>query len=295
MRQCDGLRSAEVLEAFALIADCGPAAVPPAAIMDGLPERLARLFRSQICVLGEIPDRVDEGPIGWRPLGEFGWASHHQRLTMFSSMEQRESTDPCLLAILQRSGQCITQGRAEVVPDEAWFQSRYVRQHRSLAGLGDEAVSIWSGGVSAGWKGALVLHRRVEEPAFDAATLGLLHIVHRQLAPFIWGAALIPPLTAGPGPAISLDVKPVASLKRLTKAQQRLVPYLLRGLREEQIAALLCRSPHTIHDHVMAIYKACGVHSRADLIVHLNLHRVEVSAAAYVGSEAAPGNIRPQS
>ena len=56
---------------------------------------------------------------------------------------------------------------------------------------------------------------------------------------------------------------------QLTEAQLKIVPLLMKGMSEPEIAAALDRSPHTIHAHVRAIFGKAGVHSREELIVRL--------------------------
>jgi pSer/pThr/pTyr-binding forkhead associated (FHA) protein len=52
----------------------------------------------------------------------------------------------------------------------------------------------------------------------------------------------------------------------LTAAQRRVFDLLLDGLPEKQVAARLKISPHTVHNHVRAIYVAASVGSRAELL-----------------------------
>ncbi len=52
----------------------------------------------------------------------------------------------------------------------------------------------------------------------------------------------------------------------LTKAEERVFLLLLSGHSEKEIARRLHLSPHTVHNHVKRIYRAYGVHSRADLL-----------------------------
>jgi DNA-binding NarL/FixJ family response regulator len=54
---------------------------------------------------------------------------------------------------------------------------------------------------------------------------------------------------------------------RLSDAQVKVLEYLLEGLTEPQIADLLNRSRHTVHDHTKAIYGAMGVNSRVQLVL----------------------------
>jgi DNA-binding CsgD family transcriptional regulator len=58
----------------------------------------------------------------------------------------------------------------------------------------------------------------------------------------------------------------------LSPAQRRVLDCLLEGLAEKRIARRLGVSPHTVHNHVQAIYHFLGVHSRSELLARL-LHR----------------------
>ncbi len=51
-------------------------------------------------------------------------------------------------------------------------------------------------------------------------------------------------------------------LSVITPAQHRVVPLLVEGATEREIAGVLGRSKHTVHDHIKSIYKAWGVQSR---------------------------------
>ena len=54
--------------------------------------------------------------------------------------------------------------------------------------------------------------------------------------------------------------------KPLSKAEERVLFLLLSGHTEKEIATNLSLSRHTIHNHTKRIYRAFGVHSRADLM-----------------------------
>lgn len=66
-------------------------------------------------------------------------------------------------------------------------------------------------------------------------------------------------------------------MDRLRPTQQALVPMLVEGLAESQIAERIGRSKHTVHDHTKKIYRALGIHTRLDLAALWNGY--EASAA----------------
>jgi DNA-binding CsgD family transcriptional regulator len=53
---------------------------------------------------------------------------------------------------------------------------------------------------------------------------------------------------------------------RLSVAQSRVFQLLLAGTSEKRIASRLGLSPHTVHNHVTAIYRTFRVHSRGELL-----------------------------
>ncbi len=60
-----------------------------------------------------------------------------------------------------------------------------------------------------------------------------------------------------------------AIVNTFTPAQRRIIPLLMEGKSEPDIALALGKSVHTVHTHVRAIFQRAGVHSRAELIVKL--------------------------
>lgn len=56
---------------------------------------------------------------------------------------------------------------------------------------------------------------------------------------------------------------------KLTPPQMEVLRLIAEGLTEDEVANQTGRSYHTIHNHVRAIYKVYGVHSRGELIARL--------------------------
>jgi DNA-binding CsgD family transcriptional regulator len=55
----------------------------------------------------------------------------------------------------------------------------------------------------------------------------------------------------------------------LTRRERQLVGLMLDGLATRQLAAALCISPHTVQDHLKAIFAKTGLRSRRELVSHL--------------------------
>ena len=276
MRTSDTLRSSEVFDALQLVGEMAQS--PPAGRGSAvIAERLCSILKGRVCLIGKIPEAISDVKMPWQPLAEFGWRDEKQRHAIMSSLDDPAAADPMVLEILRREGEYRTFSRREMVEDAAWYASRYLTHFRNASGLDDQMFSIWSGLPKRGWMGIIGVHRSAGDPAFDAATVTLFELLHRQLAPTLWQAdnPLTPQLSGLPPVSILMSGTPpngtshiAAGLGRgLTPAQLRVLPYLLQGHREEKIAELLCRSRHTIHDHVMAIYREYGVHNRVELVL----------------------------
>ena len=59
---------------------------------------------------------------------------------------------------------------------------------------------------------------------------------------------------------------PAALLAELPPRLREVLLRLTRGLGEKQLAAELKLSPHTVHDHVKALYRRLHVGSRGELL-----------------------------
>jgi DNA-binding CsgD family transcriptional regulator len=100
----------------------------------------------------------------------------------------------------------------------------------------------------------------------------------------------------GPGPT-ALTVEPAKSAHIapiiveaycLTTREQEVVRAVARGLSNPEIAAELCVSPHTVRDHLKAVFGKVGVGSRGELVAKLfadhygpTLHAPEVMARVH--------------
>jgi DNA-binding CsgD family transcriptional regulator len=100
----------------------------------------------------------------------------------------------------------------------------------------------------------------------------------------------------GPGPT-ALTIEPAKSAHIapiiveaycLTTREQEVVRAVARGLSNPEIAAELCLSPHTVRDHLKAVFGKVGVASRGELVAKLfadhygpTLHSPEVMARVH--------------
>jgi len=244
--------------------------------------RLCSVLRARVCLIGEVPVSITDVKMPWRPRAEFGWRDDRQRHAIFSSLDDPAANDPSVVAALSRVTPPVgTFSRRELVDDEAWYSSRYFTSYRRASGLDDQAYSLWTDLSKPGWMGIIGLHRDASDAPFEPEMLALFELLHRQLVPWLWlaepGVVHIKPLGNGvlsPVHETATGNNSVSSStpagSGLTPAQMRVLPYLLQGYKEEKIAELLCRSRHTVHDHVMAIYREYGVHNRVELMLRFS-------------------------
>jgi len=80
---------------------------------------------------------------------------------------------------------------------------------------------------------------------------------------------------------------PSVATANLTPRQQQVLDSLLRGLGNKEIAFALHISPHTVHNHVKAVYQAFGVSSRGELLARC------LGVVVGAGPPAAPAADHP--
>jgi DNA-binding CsgD family transcriptional regulator len=68
---------------------------------------------------------------------------------------------------------------------------------------------------------------------------------------------------------VPLPPSDTTQIEGFTRAQQAIIPHLLEGRSETEIARILGKSRHTIHAHIRAMFERAEVHSREELIVRL--------------------------
>lgn len=81
-------------------------------------------------------------------------------------------------------------------------------------------------------------------------------------------------LAGGGLPGLKALATGIASEFGLSEAEGRVFELLLSGLLQKQVAAELCLSQHTVHNHCKQIYRLLKVRSRAELLIKV-LSRLE--------------------
>lgn len=145
--------------------------------------------------------------------------------------------------------------RSEVYPDSVW-EGHPVRAARRAMGVDDfcrASVVVPSG--SDGAQTRVVLQASAPVGAeFPAGADKFLEVMAPALAHAFVAQVQIPAR------------RRENLLLRISPSQRQILPLLVEGKSEREIATILHRSPHTVHDHVKSIYATLGITSRYELL-----------------------------
>jgi DNA-binding CsgD family transcriptional regulator len=111
-----------------------------------------------------------------------------------------------------------------------------------------------------------------------AAATGLPTTVRIRSATGRWAAIEGAPLEGDDRGRVAVTIRAASSDEAfdllcktydLTQRERRLVALVLEGLATKQLAEALCISPHTVQDHLKAIFAKSRLRSRRELVSHL--------------------------
>jgi DNA-binding CsgD family transcriptional regulator len=145
----------------------------------------------------------------------------------------------------RRAGDRLTHARRELMRDADWYGSEFVTDYQRACGLDDFVYSVQVTGRAR--VSAVTATRALRGKSFDEEDVNLVDLFHEEYA------RLVRPAPRAGGP-------------RLSPRGREVLGHLLHGASEKAIAAALSISRETVHGHVKAIYAACGVSSRAELL-----------------------------
>lgn len=199
----------------------------------------------------DVPD-PDADPLrGWRPVHVLPYGDALAQL-MAASREWSEDganhlTDPFTQRVSEQAGRVRCYRRGDLVADDEWNGSPGARL---LGQLGVVDMLVGSRPVQSDLELHLSFHRL--EGAFS--------IQHRSL---VWAAL------EGLAAHCQHFVRSLGFLdgnRKLSPRERDALSGLLAGLSEKAIAAQMGITPRTAHQYVVAIYRAFGVNTRAELM-----------------------------
>jgi DNA-binding CsgD family transcriptional regulator len=170
--------------------------------------------------------------------------------------------DPMRATIMAQTQPLVTWRRCEAIDDDVYRASVHFRELRVPLGIDD---CIYSARRHADGPGSFCLFelcRSTNDPPFAERERRIVHAIRQQECrlPNACGVACRAALTRSLGAGLS-------------PRMQKLLPLLLAGQSERQIAQQVGLSVHTVHGYVKTIYTRLGVGSRNELLAKWLQHR----------------------
>lgn len=156
----------------------------------------------------------------------------------------------------------------------AWASSLSGRRWREL---GVDQLAIAVGGLSSGRSGSAHHRCVVVELGVNGLRSGPIDPADAAAL-----AAVVTPIAHRA--VLAFGTEPSDPINRITPREQVILEQLALGRTVKQIAELLNRSPHTVHDHVKSLHRKLGANSRGELIAR---------ALGHIDQTRAATNIRP--
>lgn len=151
---------------------------------------------------------------------------------------------------ISRAGKHFTRRRQQVVSDDEWYSHPAVRRHRLRYGIDHFVYSVYPLDEPETFSG-VGLFRCLGRQPFSPRDTRLAHIVTSEVE---WLHYADLPGERG------------RRVPQLTPRQRVVLMMLVDAHSKDEIAGLLHISPHTVKDHIKAIYKLFGVSSQLELI-----------------------------
>ena len=185
-----------------------------------------------------------------------GWESAGERRTLVPGLaDQPLRYSPLWAAFSDAMGVRghaigeLTAQQRRVIATPVWHSSQMYDRHVRPTLLGEAMLSaVWVPRLESWSVWSLVTDR--SDPPQTRRHERLARLMHRQVAPLI---------------GTTLSTWRDRTVSPLTIVRRHVLEALLDGRSEPDIAADLSRSRSAVHEHVTALYRHFGVHSRAEL------------------------------
>lgn len=253
MAESTRIRFEDARSLLRLVGELAELAPDPMLRGEHLVTRLCTLLKAQCGLLAilEIPDTPTEPRIVSGL--EAGHMTAAARRLYQQYVARTYNIDPMVRILPQQVASCpdtqVTFRRREVIANGPWYRSEFVNEVKFPIGA-DDAIYCMHPVYGRRYVGLGINRQRGDRPFGERERL-LLHLVGSELG---WFFRWFDSAASDRG---VLGLPP-----RLHEVMQQ----LLRGASEKEIANRLTLSPHTIHDHVKALYKRFGAASRAELL-----------------------------
>lgn len=149
--------------------------------------------------------------------------------------------------------------REDLVPDETWYASPFVRTFVQPMDVDHTLACLCRSASNHRYVLAFIDGRWKTRP-FPPESVDTLQRLMERLWPVL--EPEVPDNAASTTASTLSDM-----LARLSPAQRELLPLVLSDLSEDEIAKRIHRSRHTVHSHIKGIYEAANVQSRLQLLL----------------------------
>lgn len=250
------LRSRDYRNIIYLIQDCRDLGDDPIAWRTHLAQTAAKMVGAGAAnvaehTLGRNGPMVQAGIVEWGLQNGFrrdAWESLIAEL-MRCGLAFNPMMEPYFQKMATDNGTCLT--RADLVPDAAWYRSRYYRDYHGQVGA-DAIMYCYFGALDkSDWVSEMTFARPVKEADFSPRHRKLVREIH----------SVIFPLLGGP-----LAGFQEASPRSLPPRVRAVLRCLLEGDSDKQVAARLDISPYTVNQYAKQIYSHFNVTSRSELL-----------------------------
>ncbi len=238
-----------------------------------LAEGIAKLLNATSVGIGRIP--AEYAIVGHRfaapiepyvPLAFAGPITQEQVAQIIEMWRESAIRDPAYMHLAAHRGESLAVLREEIVSDDEWFSSGFYQTALKPAGINDKIYASTT--PDEGDTVVACVSRGPGQPKFNQQDTQLLALIRDSLLP--WFAET---LQSHERSRDATDVDLDTILRRLPASQLVVLSLLLDGLSEAEAGARICRSKHTVHDHVKRLYQILKVTSRVELGLKLADHR----------------------
>lgn len=282
------LASSDVRDLLRVVHDLHDESVPFAARLDGLARELCRLTGAAQCVIGEVDasgagDSNGEArrwPLKLSARGAHAELTADQVRSSMGCFTDAEARDELAMRVLEAEvdgveERAVTMSAHRAMGRETWRAGRMCAMYLRPGGLDDLLHSRAADALRPHCYGWIGLGRKDGEPGFTAREAAIVNMLHAEVGVWLWarigteyGVGIVGE-DEGTREALRANRAYRALYGRLSPAQRRVLPLLVRGWTQVQIGEELHRSQHTVHDHARSIYQIAGVKSKLELILRL--------------------------